>query len=819
MSKFFTLIAAAAFFGSPAFAQNQGGPATIKGTVGDAGQRKIEAATIALLKGKDSSVVKYTVADAAGKFAFDNLTPGKYLVLATSAGFTKKYSEAFQLADGARYTLQPLVLSPATKDMSGVTVTARKPMIEQKIDRTIVNVEASVTNAGNNALEVLEKAPGVTVDKDGNISLKGKDGVMVLVDGRQTQLGAADLANMLRNMNASQLEQVEIMTNPPAKFDAAGNAGIINIKTKKLKQFGFNGSVNLGYGQGVLPKYNEGLNLNYRKGKVNLFTNLSHNGRKGFQNLDIQRNLISENSKELLYYFDQKAKFTNSNNSYNAKIGADITLSSKTTIGAVIGGMSNPGEGYSNTTSHISDGLGKLQEITRSHSTGSSTFRNLTTNLNLRHQFDSTGRELTFDADYLTYKNRDNQALFNAYGNAFGIPIRKGDTLYTYLPQDIDIYTAKADYLQPLKKGARFEAGLKTSIVRTDNNARFDTMNNGTRVYDAGRSNHFVYRENINAAYVNLSGPISKKWNGQLGLRAEHTSATGRQRTTGESFTRDYVSLFPTAFVQYAASEKHNFGLNYGRRIRRPNYESLNPFMEYIDRYTFQQGNPNLKPQFSHNIELSHTYRQFLTTTFNYTRTSDIIQQVIEQNVEAKETFVKQANIADARQMGISVSAQVPIRKWWTSSLYVNASDNRFEGIVDGSNVVVKARMIMLNGSQQFKLSKTWSAELSGFYRTRGLEGVILTKPVGVLNFGVGKQVMKNKGSVRLNVRDVLYTQKFKAITRYGNVDAAFQEYRDSRVVNLSFTYRFTKGKLNGGAPKRRTGSSSDEAERVGSGN
>lgn len=818
MKQFFTLLATTLLV-TPALVQAQTKTSQISGTVTDATQKKVEAATIALLLGKDSSVVKYTVADAGGKFRFESLQAGSYLVMANATGFGKQYSEKVNLAEGGSVVLKPFVLTPVAKEMNGVTVAARKPLIEQKIDRTIVNVEASVTNAGSNALEVLEKAPGVTVDKDGNISLKGKEGVMVLVDGRPTQLGAADLANMLRNMNAGQLEQVEIMTNPPAKYDAAGNAGIINIKTKKMKQFGFNGSINLGYGQGILPKANEGLNLNYRKGKLNLFTNLSHNYRRNVNYLDIQRNMRNPADGALQYYFDQEARMNNTWNSYNAKVGADFTLTKKTTLGAVIGGLSNPGEGRSRTTANISDGLGKLEEVTTSVSRGSNQFRNLTSNLNLRHQFDSTGRELTADLDYLTYRSREDQALFNSYARPGGGLIRKGDSLYSYLPQDIDIYTAKADYLQPMKKGARFEAGLKTSVVRTDNNARFDTMQNGTRVYDAGRSNHFVYRENINAAYVNLSGPLGGKWNGQLGLRMEHTHATGRQRTTGEAFDRDYVSLFPTAFIQYAADKKNNIGLNYGRRIRRPNYESLNPFMEFLDRYTFSQGNPNLKPQFSHNVELSHTYRQFLTTTLNYTRTTDIIQQVIEQNVAAKETFVRQANLADARQMGVSVSASMPIRKWWTGSLYVNATDNRFEGVVDGSNVVVRARMIMLNGSQQFKFAKTWSAELSGFYRTRGVEGVILTKPLGILNIGFGKQVLQNKGSLRLNIRDVLYSQKFQAQTRYGNVDAAFQEWRDTRVVNLSFTYRFSKGKLNGGAPKRRTGGSNDEAERVGGGN
>src|SRR6476659_9224936 len=188
--------------------------------------------------------------------------------------------------------------------MNTVIVTAKKPLVEQRIDRTIINVDASPTNVGSSALEVLEKSPGISVDKDGNISLKGKQGVLVLVDGRPTQLGGSDLANLLRSMNANQLDQVEIMTNPPAKYDAAGNAGVINIKTKKNKQFGYNGAISLSYGQGKYPKYNEGFNFNYRKGKFNLFTNLSHNYRKSYGHLDIQRNFRIKDTKEIKSFFD-----------------------------------------------------------------------------------------------------------------------------------------------------------------------------------------------------------------------------------------------------------------------------------------------------------------------------------------------------------------------------------------------------------------------------------------------------------------------------------------------------------------------------------
>jgi hypothetical protein len=509
---------------------------------------------------------------------------------------------------------------------------------------------------------------------------------------------------------------------------------------------------------------------------------------------------------------------TNDLNSFNAKIGLDYFASKNTSFGFVVGGLSNPGTFTNRNTTFIYTPPGSLESKTNALSIAEKSFKNFSTNLNFRQLLDTAGKELTADIDYINYDSKTEQSLSNYYFDAAGNTNAKGDTLYGNLPQDIQILTGKIDYLHPLKKGARFEAGLKSSFVKTDNNALYDTVSNGTIVHDNNRSNHFLYEENINAAYINFSGPVSKKINAQFGLRLENTISKGRQLTTGETFNRPYTQLFPTAYLQYVVNDKNQVVLNYGRRIRRPNYESLNPFIEYLDRYTYQQGNPNLKPQFSHNIELSHTHRNFLTTTLNYTRTTDIIQQVIEQNTEKKETFVKQSNIANQRQYGIALNVGSPITKWWTNNLFVNVSNNRFSGIVDSSLVTVDATMLMLNGSQQFKISKTLSAELSGFYRTAGVEGVIKTKPMGMLSAGLSQQVFKNKGTLRLNVRDIFYTQKFRGETKYGNVDAKFQERGDNRAVNLGFTYRFSKGKVNG-APKRKTGGANDEQNRVGGGN
>lgn len=789
---------------------------TVQGKV-STNQKPAESASVGLLRAKDSSVAKLAVTDKNGDYLFEKVNAGKYLLTVQLVGHEKQYSPVFDLAAGANYTAPVFALKPLSKDLAGVTVSSRKPMIEQKIDRTIVNVENSVTSAGSNALEVLEKSPGVSVDKDGNISLKGKAGVMVFIDGRPTYLSGQDLTNMLRNMQSNQVELLEIMTNPPAKYDAAGNAGVINIKTKKTKVFGFNGSASVGYTQAVYNRFNESLNLNYRKNKVNLFGNLSHNYRNNFQVLEINRKFFDNTTKDVLSLFTQSTRMRNQGNSYNGKMGMDYFAGKNTTFGIVVNGFINPGEFRSSSVIDIANPSNVLQRQTVSGNMSEQEWKHFGTNLNFRHVLDTTGKEITADLDYLRYDATNTQELINSYFNNVGVPIFRPDTLLGNLPQQIKIYSAKVDYVQPMKKGAKLEAGLKTSFVQTDANAIYDTVLNGQLRRDVGRSNHFVYEEQIHAAYVNYSKQISPKWSGQLGLRLEQTVAKGQQLTTGETFTRDYAQLFPTVYVQYTANKKNSFVLNYGRRIRRPDYESLNPFVEFLDRYTYEKGNPYLRPQFSHNVELSHTFMGFLTTTLNYTNTTDIIQQVLEQHSDKNETFVKQANIASQRQYGISVNAFNQYTKWWSGNIYVNVYNNEFKGIINNDYVTIGNTTAMVNVSQQFKFNKTWSGELSGFYRSEGIEGVFRIGGFGMVNAGVSKQVMKGKGSVRLNVRDIFWSQRINGKSRFGTIDANFHQYNDSRFVNLSFTYRFSKGKVGNTQPKR--GGASDEQSRVSIGN
>lgn len=778
----------------------------------------IESASVSLIKVKDSSVVKTVSSNNEGRFIMTNVAAGNYILTITSVGFSKYYSNVFTLSDvKPKMPFKQIELTAAPKLLETVNVVAKKALVEQKLDKTVINVDASPTNVGITAMDVLEKSPGISVDKDGNISLKGKAGVMVMVDGKPTYLSSQDLANMLKAMPSSQLDQIEIMTNPPAKFDASGNSGVINIKTKKSKAKGFDGSVTLGAGMGIKPKSNISLNLNYRTGKFNFFTNYSYNFNKNLQYLNLNRKFRDKQTNQVLSVFDQYSHFNRTWQNNSGKIGLDYYLNKKTTLGLVVTGFYNPSTNENQNVTYINDPSGILVSRTNASSLIKEQWKNIGTNFNLRHAFDSAGRELTIDVDYVNYNRNSDQNFDNYFYDRTGAKKQPDESVSGYLPSNIDIYSVKADYTLPLKKNNKVEAGLKSSYVETDNNAQYaNKLGQGDWIPDLGRSNHFVYKENINAAYINGTAQFTKKWSGQLGLRLENTTATGNQLTTQQKFNRDYTQLFPTAYVGYNMNDKNAFSLSYGRRINRPNYQDLNPFYYFIDKYTYEVGNPYLRPQFSHNIDLNHSFNSFLNSSINYSTTKDIFQQILEQVDSTNTTFLTRNNIAKSRSFGLSVSANMPLTKWWRTNIYTNIVNNHYEGLVNGGNLSVNGNQFMANISNQFTFKKGWSAEVSGFYRGKAIEGTMVSLSMGALNLGAGKQLFKNKGTLRLNVRDVLDVQKFRGYTRYQNIDMTIQNEWDNRVVNLSFTYRF--GKAMQSNQQRKKGGINEEQSRINAG-
>lgn len=812
MKKLFNLLVAGTL---AMYSQAQtNNPGKVTGSIKDGGQQKIiDAASVSLLKAKDSSLIKVAVTDKEGNFIIENVKDGSYLVLATSIGHTKTYSPVFTISPAQpEANVGVLQLVPQDKNLAGVTVISKKPFIERKADRTVLNVESSISSTGSTALEVLEKAPGVTVDKDGNISLKGKQGVLIMVDGKPTYLSGPELTNMLRNMSSNQLEQIELMTNPSAKYDASGRSGIINIKTKKNKQKGFNGSASTAYSQGVYSRTSNSLNLNYKKGKVNLFSTLSGNYRNNFEDLNIYRR-YTNTDKSTKAIFEQNSFRTKHNGNYNAKLGADFYASKKTTFGIVVSGVTNPQVENGENTSYLKNNAGSVDSIVKAVSREKSRWKNGSVNLNFRHVFDSTGREITADADYLRYRADKSQQFYNNSYTPDWL-FKYGDNLVGELPSDIKIYSAKVDYTHPLKKGAKIESGVKSSFVETDNTAGYFNVVGNTQTPDYDKTNRFDYKENINAAYLNYSKEM-KKWSIQTGLRLENTNYEGHQFGNpikqDSAFKNSYTSLFPTLFIGYNPTEKNQFSFSYGRRINRPDYEDLNPFLFFLDKYTYGAGNPFLKPMYSHVLEAAYTYKQFLTTTLNYSHTKDLFNETFEQKDFA--TIVRQGNYGSMNDASISVNAQVPVQKWWNMNVYTEGKYNQFKGILYGDNIDVHATTFLANINNQFRFNKGWSAELSGWYRTKGVEGQIAIKSLGQLNAGVQKQVLKNKGTLKLNVNDVLNTRSPRGEINFQNTEAKFNQTADNRTVTVAFSYRF--GKPIKGVQKRKTGGAGDESGRV----
>jgi iron complex outermembrane recepter protein len=793
-----------------AFAQNAG---KISGTIITNGEKAI-GATVVLLSVKDSSLVKRTATDNQGAFAFEQLADGKYRVGATAVGFQKQMSNIIEIsAQQKAITVPAITLTTSAAKLSDVKVTTNRPMIEQRIDRTIINVEAAITNAGASALEVLEKAPGVSVDRDGNISLKGKEAVLVMVDGRPTHLSGADLANMLRSMSSNQLDQIEIMTNPPARYDAAGTSGIINIKTKKIITAGFNGSASVAYSQGKYPKTNEAVNFNYREGKINLFTNLSHNYQKRFSILKLDRIIFDNSTNSISKIFNQEANRISISNSNSIKAGVDFFASKKTTVGAVVNINSRDMTANNPNITNIYSASKTLQGITTAAVNNETDWNSVSTNLNFRNLIGKKGKEITADVDFAKHSMSNSLFMVNSYTDAAGTPYRNADSLQGILPQQINVVTGRVDYLYPIKKGVKFEAGIKSGVVKTDNNVSYDSIQDGRIIHDVNRSNHFIYEENINAAYANLSTPLSKKITAQFGLRVENTNAKGQQKTTGKNFARHYTQLFPTAYFQYKANEKNNLGANYGRRVYRPSYQSLNPFIRFIDRYTFSQGNPNLQPYVSNNVEVSHTWKNKITTTINYTSVKDIIQEIIQQKGE--EAYNMPANVSSLQQFGMAINANTPVTKWWTSNININVYNDKYSGTINNASIDRAATSFIFNAVQQFKINKTLTAEVNGRFRNGWLEGVMRTRPVGFVGAGISQQVLKSKGMLRLTARDIFWTQKLRGVTQYGNVDVAMQQFNETQIVTVGFTYSFSKGKKL--TPIKRTaGSANDETNRIG---
>jgi iron complex outermembrane receptor protein len=792
----------------------------ISGTVKDQSGKGVDKTTVSLLRAKDSSVAKLSVTDNEGRYSFTQTEAGSYLVSVSHVGFMPYISQPFAF-DGTKDVAVPAVgLVKNEGTLGGVTVVSKKPVVEVKADKTILNVEGTINAVGNDALELLRKAPGVMVDKDDNLTMAGKNGVQVFIDGKPSPLQGADLANFLKSLQSSQVESIELITNPSAKYEAAGNAGIINIRLKKNKTFGTNGSVNAGYNIGTFAKYNAGLALNHRNSKVNIFGNYNFNHGLNTSSMKMYREQADS-------IFNQTNRVKALNEGHNFKAGLDYFLNAKSTIGAIVNGNIGSTDFRSSGPTFISYLPTKeLDRLMRAESHNDMKRTNLNFNLNYRYAM-TGGSELNVDADYGIFNLRSNQFQPNYYFDETGTTELYRNVYRMIAPTNIDLYSVKVDYEKNFLKG-RLGLGGKVGFVNTDNDfRRYDVFGN-TEVLNNDLSNRFEYKENINAVYANYNRGF-KGFMVQLGLRVENTDSkgysTGKQWNANEGVYKDYDStihrnytdLFPSAAITFNKNPMSQFGFTYSRRIDRPAYQDLNPFEFRLNDYAYMKGNTQLRPQYTNSVGFTHTYKYRLTTALNYSHVKDIFTQ-LPDTIDNSKAFMTKKNLAS--QDIVSLNVSYPFQyKWYTFFANVNAYYSMYKADFGGGDRKVNQDVFAMTYYMQnsFNLGKSWTAEVSGFYSSPSIwQGVFRSKAMYGIDGGLQKGLFKGKGNLKLSVSDIFRTMRWAGESRftgtYGNASGRWE----SRQFKINFSYRF--GNMQVKAARQRKTGIDDESKRASGG-
>ncbi|KAA9041891.1 TonB-dependent receptor [Ginsengibacter hankyongi] len=783
----------------------------VSGKIAGENNSPLSSATVVLLKAKDSSLIKSAVTNSSGIFKMISLKPGSYFISATSVGYEKNSSPIFTITDGQDFNSPTVTLTRISKALSGVTIQAKKPMIEVRADKTVFNVENSINATGSNAFELLQKSPGVTTDKDDNISMQGKNGVKIYIDGKPSQMSGADLAAYLRSVNSADIESIEMITNPSAKYDASGNAGIINIRLKKNKNYGANGNFATGVTFGHTPKYNNSLSLNYRNKKINIFSNYSNN-------YGHYRNIFNLYRVQNDSTYDQHSINLNNNKSNNVKAGIDYSINTKNIIGVMVTANFNNSTSNTNSNTVISpNSTGTPNRILYASNDLPGDRNNVDYNINY-HFADTSGRTLDVDADLVNFRRRGSSYQPNYYRDPFTNALLDEKIYSNNTPTNIDIYTAKIDYEQPFYKG-KLGFGGKLTDVKTKNTFDFYNVNGGIPVKDMGRSNKFNYDENVKALYVNYNRSLSKKTTIQAGVRMENTKSEGdlisNVSQPDNTVKRNYTDFFPSGAITYKLNEKNTFNLNYSRRIDRPGYQDLNPFEDKLDELTYRKGNAFLNPQYTNSFQLSHTFLYKYVTSISYSHIKDYFAQIID-TVQNK-SFITQKNLAQQNIFSLNFSAPVTITKWWSSFATLNAYHSAYlANFGIGKKINVNVDALSIYTQQSFSIKKGPTFELSGFYNTPSVwGGTFKSSAIGSVDVGVQQKLFKGTGTIKVSFTDVLNTLHWKGISDYGGSHLEASGHFESQQLKINFSYRFGNNLVK--AARQRKAAAEDENKRLNS--
>ena len=778
----------------------------VKGSLISAEAEALAFASIILSDSEDSSLVKATTSDIKGNFELKAIGDGTYYLSVISVGYKRYDSEQISLA-GADVTLPAIQMNTESVALEGVTIRSERPLIEVMPDKIVFNVENAGGTAGLTGFELLRRAPGVIIDNNNNLIVEGKSGVQIWIDGKPSILQGDDLIQYLRSIQASDIASIEIITQPSSKYDAQGTAGIINIKLKRDKRYGTNGSASAGTAYGQYWKYNGSLALNSRGKKTNLYANYGGRINETFREMHFDQQILQQVYKE-------QSNTVNNGTHQNLKAGFDFFASSKSTFGVVASGNLSKGDDMTISQTRIGAiGNEDSDFVLNAESADKYDQNNLFLNANYRYE-DTLGHSLSMDIDYGFNNNDRMNDQPNYYYNGTETEVLYSTVYRMITPLQIDLLSGKVDYEQNFL-GGKLGVGAKAVEVQTSNSFGFYQKLDGSLQFQPDKSNEFDYKEQVLAGYLNYSYR-KNKWNLQAGLRAENTHSLGVLTSeldlSDTRVEREYLNWFPSGGATYQVNKKNSMALNYSRRINRPNYESLNPFEYRLNELGFRKGNPFLQPNYTDNVKLSHTFNYRFTTSVSYSYVQDFFAQVTD-TVDFQTTFIQQRNVADEEIFSIGISLPFDVTEWW--SVYVNAQgyQSNYKSLDPKFNPISQATFTFY-GQNSFKLPKGYNFELSGWYSSQSVwGGTFVTKPLGSLDVAVNKKFLDEQLTVSLSMSDLFYTNPWRARGEFNRLPMTGGGSWESRQVRVNLSYNFGNAELKS-ARQRKTGSE-EEIDRI----
>ncbi len=774
------------------FSQNSFGQTTIKGNVKDSLNAPIPFAAIGLFNAKDSSLVKGALCNDSGAYVFDNIKPGAYIIKVEVVGYVQQFSSIIKAESGS-LTVPDMQMKNSGNNLKGVRIVSDKPFIEHQAGKIIFNVAGSVVSSGKNALEVLNDLPGVTTDDNANITVHGKGSVLVLVDEKPVYM---DLAVYLKTIDASQIDKIEVITNPSAKYEASGKA-VINIVLKKDKNLGLNGQFTTNYRQWLYAGFNENVNINYRTKKWNFFVNAGVNIFHNIETQTVNETVTGANGAQVM--FNENSPMVTQGVTGNSTAGIDFMPDSRQTITLSVDGFS-----------FLKTDKAKVNNTTIMHgqntAVDSSLYNPSVTNYNktqfvysidYKFKIDTDGNELSASLGYLPFRSSNSIQSPIYYYNSEGDGMRP-QTLYTaYEPAIINVWHSQIDFTHPFNKKSKLDIGVEEQNADNDNNAQFYNVVQGVSTIDTTRTNHFIFKENVLAGYVNYYRKLSEKFDFQVGVRAEQTNDNGIQYIHDTSFTRNYFNLFPSAAVNWKVNDANSFSVSYSRRVDRPNYDDLNPFITLLSPYTYSGGNINLLPQFTDNYELDYNLGDVINATFGYINFSNVISQGTYQKGSGFATYTTPINISGYNPYYFLLTSTLRPARWWTSINTFYSYHDHYFGTFNGSEINNSNFSYQFQSNNMFNFKHGWKAQIAYWYHSSNLNGVEFVSPLSDLDIGIGKHFDNDKFIINLNVTDVFATQVVVLYQSIPGLTMTQTSYQDDRKVRLSLTWKFGKSQYH----------------------